>query len=115
AMKLLEGDSLAKRLRGGALELAVAVAITRQVASALAAAHATGIVHRDLKPDNIVLVRDDEIAIGERATVLDFGIAKLFGDQSMSQKTRTGHLMGTPAYMSPEQCRGAGEVDQRTD
>jgi serine/threonine protein kinase len=116
AMKWLDGDSLAQRLRNsGPMPIQLAATITRQVASALAAAHAAGIVHRDLKPDNIVLVRDDEVTIGERATVLDFGIAKLFGEQSASQKTRTGSLLGTPAYMSPEQCRGAGEVDVRTD
>ncbi len=116
AMKLLEGDSLAKRLReAGPLPIQIATTIARQVSSALVAAHARGIVHRDLKPDNIVLVADDEVAIGERATVLDFGIAKLFGDKPASQKTRTGMMMGTPSYMSPEQCRGAGEVDHRTD
>jgi len=116
AMKWLDGDSLARRLRAtGPMPVQLAATIARQVASALAAAHACGIVHRDLKPDNIVLVRDDEVAIGERAIVLDFGIAKLFGDQPISQKTRTGSLLGTPAYMSPEQCRGAGEVDLRTD
>jgi len=116
AMKLLEGDSLAKRLRTrGPMPVMVAATIARQVASALSAAHQRGIVHRDLKPDNIVLVADDEVSLGERATVLDFGIAKLFGDGSLSQKTRTGSVMGTPSYMSPEQCKGAGEVDQRTD
>ena len=116
AMKWLDGDSLARRLRQtGPMPVQLAATIARQVASALAAAHAAGIVHRDLKPDNIVLVRDDEVTIGERATVLDFGIAKLFGEQPASQRTRTGSLLGTPAYMSPEQCRGAGEVDQRTD
>src|SRR5262249_49317956 len=52
---------------------------------------------------------------GERATLVDFGIAKLFGDKLPSQRTRTGTMMGTPSYMSPEQCRGAGEVDHRTD
>ena len=114
AMKLLDGDSLARRLRAGTLEVATALALARQIASALAAAHAAGIVHRDLKPDNIVLVPDDEVAIGERATVLDFGIAKLFGEAGMSQ-TRTDSVLGTPSYMSPEQCRGAGLVDHRTD
>ncbi len=116
AMKLLEGDSLARRLRAtGPMPVPVVATIARQTASALAAAHQRGIVHRDLKPDNIVLVADEEVSIGERATVLDFGIAKLFGDGPQSQKTRTGSVMGTPSYMSPEQCRGAGEVDHRTD
>src|SRR6185503_6610970 len=73
-------------------------------------------VHRDLKPDNLFLVRDDEVAYGARAKVLDFGIAKLAGDgKPGSMRTRTGALMGTPAYMSPEQCRGAGAVDARAD
>ena len=116
AMKLLEGDSLAKRLRtNGPMPPVLAATITRQVASALAAAHARGIVHRDLKPDNVILVADEEVAIGERAIILDFGIAKLFGDRPIAHKTRTGSVMGTPYYMSPEQCRGAGEVDHRTD
>jgi len=116
AMKLLEGDSLAARLRAtGPMPVQLAATIARQISSALVAAHTRGIVHRDLKPDNVVLVPDDEVAIGERATVLDFGIAKLFGDKPLSQKTRTGMMMGTPSYMSPEQCRGAGEVDHRTD
>jgi eukaryotic-like serine/threonine-protein kinase len=116
AMKLLEGQSLAGRLRAtGPLPIQLAATIARQISSALVAAHAAGIVHRDLKPDNVILVPDDEVAIGERAILLDFGIAKLVGSQGASQKTRTGMMMGTPSYMSPEQCRGAGEVDQRTD
>ncbi len=116
AMKLLEGESLAGRLRSrGPLPPQLAATIGRQVGSALAAAHAQGIVHRDLKPDNIMLVADEEAAIGERSIILDFGIAKLVGDRPLSQKTRTGSVMGTPYYMSPEQCRGAGDVDHRTD
>jgi serine/threonine protein kinase/TPR repeat protein len=115
AMKLLDGESLAARLRRGPLAIAVATALVRQIASALAAAHAAGIVHRDLKPDNIVLVRDDSIAIGERAILLDFGIAKLFGAASVMHRTRAGSVMGTPTYMAPEQCRGAPDVDHRAD
>lgn len=115
AMKLLDGDSLAKRLRRGTMSLTTACTLARQIASALAAAHAAGIVHRDLKPDNIILVRDDEVAFGERPVVLDFGIAKLTGGGRTSLKTGTHVVMGTPSYMAPEQCRGAGEVDHRTD
>ena len=114
AMKLLDGDSLSRRLRSGPVSIVYAATVGRQVASALVAAHNSGIVHRDLKPDNIILVPDDEVAIGERAVILDFGIAKLSDPQSMSN-TRSGMMMGTPGYMSPEQCRGAGEVDHRTD
>jgi serine/threonine protein kinase len=116
AMKLLDGETIGKRMRTSrGLPLELVATIGRQVATALAAAHARGIVHRDLKPDNIMLVRDDEIVIGERAIVLDFGIAKLFADGESTGKTRTGVFMGTPAYMSPEQCRGAADLDHRTD
>jgi len=116
AMKLLEGESIARRMRNvRQFPMEVAATIARQVATALGAAHVRGIVHRDLKPDNVMLVRDDEVVIGERAIVLDFGIAKLFGENPSASKTRTGVFMGTPAYMSPEQCRGAADVDHRTD
>jgi serine/threonine protein kinase len=114
AMEMLEGEPLDKRLsRLGRFGVNDAMRIMRQVASTLGVAHARGIVHRDLKPENIYLVRDPEVAGGERAKVLDFGIAKLTGD--VQSKTNTSAVMGTPAYMSPEQCRGAGRVDQRAD
>ena len=114
-MELLEGEPLDQRLaRVGLLAVPDALRILRQVASALGAAHARGIVHRDLKPENIFLVRDLEVPGGERAKVLDFGIAKLTGDD-IALKTVTAAVMGTPIYMSPEQCRGAGQADQRSD
>jgi serine/threonine protein kinase len=114
-MELLDGESLERRLeRMGVVAIRDALRVMRQVASSLGAAHARGIVHRDLKPDNIFVVRDLEVPGGERAKVLDFGIAKLIDDQGTS-RTHTSAVMGTPMYMSPEQCRGAGQVDQRSD
>ncbi len=113
-MELLEGETLDARLaRHGAFTIPDALRVMRQVASSLGAAHARGIVHRDLKPENIFLVRDPEVPSGERAKILDFGIAKLSGDAG--SKTMTSAVMGTPMFMSPEQCRGAGQVDQRAD
>jgi serine/threonine-protein kinase len=113
-MELLEGEPLDHRLRRlGTLPLGSALRILRQVASSLGAAHRRGIVHRDVKPENIFLVKDPEVAGGERTKLLDFGIAKLTSDHRV--KTRTSAMMGTPIFMSPEQCRGAGHVDQRSD
>ncbi|HEY3805939.1 MAG TPA: serine/threonine-protein kinase [Kofleriaceae bacterium] len=114
-MELLDGESLEARLRRGAISVADALRLTRQVAGSLAAAHARGIVHRDLKPDNIFIVRDGEAQGGERPKILDFGIAKLTAADGDRSRTRTGMVMGTPIYMSPEQCRGAGAVDHRAD
>src|SRR3954469_23404027 len=117
-MELLEGENLAARLRkAGQLPVADARRVAAQTASALAAAHAAGIVHRDLKPDNLYLVPDERDASLEMVKVLDFGIAKLGQDagRTSSVRTRTGSVMGTPAYMSPEQCRGTREIDPRTD
>lgn len=115
-MEYLRGEGLDGRLkRVGCLPLDDALILTRQIASALSAAHKAGIVHRDLKPDNIFLVPDPEVPGGERIKLLDFGIAKLAHSGMSSSRTRTGALMGTPAYMSPEQCTGAGKVDLRTD
>ncbi len=114
-MELLIGEGLDRRLqRIGAFPIVDALRIMRQVASSLGAAHARGIVHRDLKPDNIFLCRDPEVAGGERAKILDFGIAKLTQDTT-GPVTNTKAVIGTPMYMSPEQCRGAGRVDQRSD
>jgi serine/threonine-protein kinase len=114
-MELLEGEGLDKRVRArGPMQPQDALRVIRQVATSLGAAHARGIVHRDLKPENVFLVRDPEVAGGERAKVLDFGIAKLQGDR-VGWRTETAQVMGTPLYMSPEQCRGAGTVDHRTD
>jgi serine/threonine-protein kinase len=114
-MEFLEGSSLGACIRRhGRLPLAMILDVTRQVAVTLAAAHAHGIVHRDLKPDNIFLVPDAALRGGIRAKLLDFGVAKLLGEAPVT-KTRTGLFVGTPTYGSPEQCRGHGEVDQRSD
>jgi hypothetical protein len=117
-MELLEGESLGSRLRSaGALAISNALDFANQTASALGAAHKKGIVHRDLKPDNLYVVPDPTDPERERIKVLDFGIAKLQQGTggSDSVKTRTGTLMGTPIYMSPEQCRGTKAVDHRSD
>ena len=116
-MEFLDGESLATRVgRLGRVPLPDALEFTYQTASALGAAHKQGIVHRDLKPDNLFVVPGQHEGDRERIKVLDFGIAKLQrtspGD---SVKTRTGMLMGTPVYMSPEQCRGTKSVDLRSD
>ncbi len=116
AMELLRGESLARRMKRGRLPVHASLGIIRQMCGALGAAHELGIVHRDLKPDNVFIVPDGEVATGERIKLLDFGIAKLTQDSGgmNSHKTRTGALMGTPAYMAPEQCRGV-HVDHRAD
>ena len=121
-MEFLEGESLAARLKRGPMPAREIVALGRQVAAAVGAAHDKGIVHRDLKPDNIFLVPDRELAGGVRVKVLDFGIAKLSTMETSgpntpggSLKTRTGVVMGTPLYMSPEQGGGASNVDARAD
>jgi serine/threonine-protein kinase len=117
-MELLEGENLAARMRRvGRMRHPDARRIAAQTASALAAAHTAGIVHRDLKPDNLFLVPDERDTSLEMVKVLDFGIAKLGQDsgQGNSVRTRTGSVMGTPAYMSPEQCRGTREIDHRSD
>jgi serine/threonine-protein kinase len=109
-MELLSGESLAQRLeREQTLPLAVAAHIVLQVADALGAAHRVGVVHRDVKPDNIFLIRRG----GDSSYVklLDFGIAKL----NDVMRTKTGNLLGTPAYMSPEQCQGQSNIDGRSD
>jgi hypothetical protein len=113
-MELMEGESLADRIgRLGLLSPEQTARIVTQVARALGRAHDAGIVHRDLKPDNIFLVRNED---EEVAKVLDFGIAKSDKHRlDTGSHTRTGAVMGTPYYMSPEQISGSKGVDARTD
>ena len=114
-MELLEGETLARCVeRERRLPVVEAVELFRQAAAALAAAHEHGIVHRDLKPENIFLVGSGR---QRRVKILDFGIAKLHRNLgARAVHTHTGSVMGTPQYMSPEQCRGiSGEIDHRTD
>ena len=117
-MELVEGQTLAERLKNGPLPLDEALGIARQLTDALAAAHERGIVHRDLKPANIKLAPNGMVK------VLDFGLAKALGTRG-SEADRSnlptqmsgsvvGAIVGTAAYMSPEQARGK-EVDGRTD
>lgn len=122
-MELLEGEVLSARIRrAGKLSLPDTLQFCYQTASALAAAHAKGIIHRDLKPDNLFIVPDPVDPLRERIKVLDFGIAKL-QDLSVGRgvssgagmQTRTGTLLGTPVYMSPEQCLGTKTLDARSD
>ena len=113
-MEHLRGETLSARHKRGPMRWSTALALTRQIAGALGAAHAKGIIHRDLKPDNVFLVPDPEVPGGERIKLLDFGIAKLAGALTTHHKTQTGALMGTPTYMAPEQCRGVA-VDARAD
>jgi eukaryotic-like serine/threonine-protein kinase len=116
-MEFLAGESLAERLaREPRLPQPLALSITRSVANALHVAHQQGIIHRDLKPGNIFLVPDSESPTGLRTKVLDFGIAKLMRERdARSVKTQSGAMIGTPRYMSPEQCKNAKNVDGRAD
>jgi serine/threonine-protein kinase len=113
-MEYLEGESLAGLLkRVGPLNLGAACAVMEPVLQALHAAHRKGIIHRDLKPDNIFLAYQQ----GEPPVVkiIDFGISKFAQGEFDKWRTKTGSVMGTPAYMSPEQARGSAGLDHRTD
>jgi len=114
-MEFLQGESLADRLkRDKVLPAARALQIAAQFADALAASHDHGIIHRDLKPENIFLINKG--ATPDFVKVLDFGLAKLTqGEERVTHKTRTGSVMGTPYYMSPEQCEGKANIDHRSD
>jgi serine/threonine protein kinase len=117
-MELLRGETLSARLRRERpLPADVALAIAAQLASILQATHAVSIVHRDLKPGNIMLVPESGMRGGLRVRLLDFGIAKMAGGvcDDGAALTRTGAILGTPRYMSPEQCQGSADVDSRTD
>ena len=112
AMELLEGEDLSVRIaQRGTLSPPEVASLAAQIGRALTKAHAAGLVHRDLKPANVFLVRDDDREI---AKVLDFGVAKATS-LGTDGNTKTGAVLGTPYYMSPEQARGAREVDYRSD
>lgn len=110
-MELLSGQSLDDRLQDkGVLSPAEVLFIADQILDVLAAAHAQGIIHRDIKPPNVFLVPDATVK------VLDFGLARVLEGPSSFALTRTGTIIGTASYMSPEQARGKpGEIDHRTD
>jgi serine/threonine-protein kinase len=115
AMELLSGESLQQRIdRTGPISVHETVSILSQCCKALGRAHAVGIVHRDIKPDNIFLSLspDDDAYV---VKVLDFGVAKMSYAGGDPSTTKTGAVLGTPLYMSPEQARGLKNVDHRSD
>jgi eukaryotic-like serine/threonine-protein kinase len=113
-MEYLEGRSFGEALReSGPMASAFVVEVVKQLARALEKAHGIGIVHRDIKPDNVFLCDAGDGAVFVK--LLDFGIAKAQAISEISESTRTGALMGSPHYMSPEQLMGAKTLDHRTD
>jgi serine/threonine protein kinase len=114
-MEYLEGEPLDEYMkRKVMLPFAEIQAFLQPICKALAATHQRNIIHRDLKPENIFLVKEEDAP--PTVKLLDFGIAKLsISEDSKHNATRTGSVIGTPAYMSPEQCEGARAVDHRSD
>ena len=108
-MERIDGEDLGARLERGPLAVADALGVARGVAAGLAAAHARGIIHRDVKPANVLLPGGDVHA----PKLTDFGVARVLG--AATTLTRTGHIVGTPAYMAPEQAEGGAEVDAPVD
>lgn len=113
-MEFLEGETLDNLINGSPVQLELALDILYQACDGVQAAHALGAVHRDLKPSNVMLLKDASGKI--TAKIVDFGVAKLTSDamMSMSGLTRSGETMGSPPYMSPEQCQGR-QPDRRSD
>ena len=117
-MEFLEGEPLQSRMeraqqRKESLPLGQVIELGRQSATALAVIHEKNIVHRDLKPENIFVVPDPVAPLGERVKLLDFGIAKFL--DGPVRKTTVGMILGTPLYMSPEQCEGSEDLDAKVD
>jgi serine/threonine-protein kinase len=114
-MEKVEGQTLGKRLKAGAIPPRQALVFARQMLEGVGHAHSVGLVHRDLKPDNIILV---PMGGWERVKIIDFGLVKLVGDVAAAYGaaalTSTGIVFGTPAYMAPEQAMGR-LIDARTD
>jgi serine/threonine-protein kinase len=115
-----EGESLQTRCKRahGPLPLDLVLRLSKQIAGALAAAHARGLVHRDLRPEHIMLVPDPDVPGGERAKLLDFGITNFAERWQALQTAKDSDLIaitGSPSYMSPEQCRGSERIDDKTD
>ncbi len=114
-MEFLDGEALSSRIaRLGRLAPVQAVGLVRQALEGLAAAHAAGIIHRDLKPDNLFILREKAGQL-DYLKIIDFGISKFQPLGAEGSMTRTGAIMGTPYYMSPEQARGSREADHRSD
>jgi serine/threonine protein kinase len=121
AMELLEGRTLEQELADGPIDPRRGLEVVMELLAGLAVAHRAGIVHRDLKPANVFLLRPDPLAVGrpDRVKLLDFGLAKLLSDEPSAEGeertlTRNGRIVGTPAYMAPEQITGVA-LDVRAD
>lgn len=119
-MEFLAGEPLLDYMQRGpgpgpgpGLALPVVLELGRQLAAALAASHEKGVIHRDLKPENIFIIPDAAAPLGERVKLLDFGIAKFL--DGPTRKTTIGTILGTPLYMSPEQCEGSQDLDAKVD
>ncbi|HEY9679338.1 MAG TPA: serine/threonine-protein kinase [Drouetiella sp.] len=116
AMELVEGETLAERIKRGVLTVEEAIPIFVQICFGLAHAHSCGIIHRDIKPSNIMLLANAPEGIEGGVKILDFGVAKITqqDDGEVQALTRAGEIFGSPLYVSPEQCSGS-KVDYRAD